>query len=254
MSLSSSAKKISDNIIIATSTLYKPNLKSDRIRMNLAKKLIKNASALDYEVIIVDGGSTMDLLTDFSNLGARVYEQQKKGMGNGRREAMRYAFETGREILIWTEPEKANFISEISKTVKPILEGKSELVVPKRKSLDSYPITQQYSEPLGNLFFKKLTGFWLDIYFGPKIFNNKSVNYFLDYDGEYGDLWDSIQIPVMNAIFDKKRVLSVEVDYTHPREQTEIEEDHLNFYRIRIEQLTNQMNSLESHWKNLMKI
>ncbi len=76
-------------------------------------------------------------------------------------------------------------------------------------------------------------------------------DYFLNYNGEYGDKWDSIFIPVMNAIFDGKRVSGVEVEYTHPHKQTEMEEHNLTFYRKRVEQLENLMTSLEKHQRKL---
>ena len=243
---------ISNEVAIATSTLYDLKSESDMIRLNLAKKLIKKAVGSGYEIIVVDRSSEKDIVSDFFKLGARVYKQSEKGMGKGRREVMRYAYKTGRKALMWIEPEKESLVGEIPKLVKPILEDKAEIVVPKRKSLKSYPVVQQYSEPLGNLLFKQLTGRDLDIYSGPKVFSRGCVNYFLDYNGEYGDLWDCIQIPIMNAVFDGKRVLSVEVDYTHPKEQTEIEEGNLDFYKKRIEQLVNQMDSLSTHWRKLI--
>ncbi len=249
----SKTRSISEKVAIATTTLYNPDLESDILRSEIAKSTVRRATNLGYEIIIVDSGSSDELLKDFERYGAKIFSQQKKGMGSGRRQAIKEALDTKKEVIVWTEPEKENYISEIVKTAKPIIEGYADLVVPKRKSLKSYPTAQQYAELLGNSFWKRLTGYDLDMWFGPRTWKKELSPYFLGYSGEYGDKWDSIFIPVIDAIFDEKKVISVEVKYTHPPKQTEIEEHDLNFYTKRIEQLSNLLNALETHWKKLNK-
>jgi len=249
----SKIRSISEKVAIATTTLYNPDLESDALRSELAKSTVRHATNLGYEIIIVDSGSSDKLLKDFERYGAKVFFQQKKGIGPCRRQAIRGALDTKREVIAWTEPEKESYISEIYKTAKPIIEDYADMVVPRRKSLKSYPTAQQYAEPFGNSFWKALTGHDLDMWFGPRTWRKEISDYFLGYNGEYGDKWDSIFIPVMDAIFDEKNVISVEVKYTHPKKQTEIEEHNLRFYTKRIEQLDNLLNSLETHWKKISK-
>jgi len=81
--------------------------------------------------------------------------------------------------------------------------------------------------------------------------NRALSNYFLEYNREYGDKWDSIYIPVMDIMHGGHRVRGVEINYNHPKEQTEIEENNIIFHRKRLEQLINLLNSLEAHWKKL---
>lgn len=249
----SKIRNISEKVVIATTTSYNPDLESDILRSEIAKSTIRQATSFGYELILVDGGSSDELLKDFERYGAKIFAQQEKGMGSGRRQAIKEALDTNKEVIAWTEPEKESYIPEIVKTAKPVIEGYADLVVPKRKSLKSYPTAQQYAEPLGNSFWKRLTGYDLDMWFGPRTWKKELSHYFLDYNGEYGDKWDSIFVPVMDAIFDGKKIISVEVKYTHPKKQTEIEEHDLNFYTKRIEQLSNLLNSLETHWKKLNK-
>ena len=62
--------------------------------------------------------------------------------------------------------KKENYIFSIAKTVEPIADGSADLVVPRRASLASYPLGQQHAESMGNLFWNKLTGHDLDMWFG----------------------------------------------------------------------------------------
>ena len=251
LSQNNARREISDKIAMATTTFYNPNNENDVYRSALAKNVVREATELGYAVIVVDGGSSDELLREFERYGARVYTESSKGMGNGRRQAIREAYNTGKDIIAWTEPEKEDYILKIVDTSFPVLNCSADLVVPRRKSMQSYPTAQQYAEPLGNAFWREVTGADLDVLFGPRTWRRELSDYFLNYDGEYGDKWDSIFIPVMNAIFDGKRVSGVEVEYTHPRGQTEMEEHNIHFYRKRLEQLENLMTSLEMHQKKL---
>ncbi len=240
-------RNISDRIAIATTTLYNPNNETDTYRAKLAKKAVRTAFDLGYKVIIVDSGSSDELLREFEKYGATVHMHSSIGMGSSRRQAIRESHNTGRDIIAWTEPEKVDYIPKIADTAFPILNDSADLIVPRRKSMQSYPTAQQYAEPLGNAFWREVTGTDLDVWFGPRTWRRELSDYFLNYDGEYGDKWDSIFIPVMNAIFDNKRVLGVEIEYTHPSQQTKKEEHDLTFYRKRVEQLENLTIALEKH-------
>ncbi|MFH1637021.1 MAG: hypothetical protein ABIB71_01185, partial [Candidatus Woesearchaeota archaeon] len=230
---------LASKVAIATTTWYRPDVESDVLRSKLAKKTIRKAIGLGYDVVVVDGGSSEEFLKELEGYGAKVYAEELRGMGKGRRQVLKLAYETGKEIIAWIEPEKDSVIPELFKAVLPIVEGSADLVIPKRRSLETYPLLQQYAENMGNLFWKDLTGHDLDMWIGVRVFKRELVNYFLDYKGEYGDEWDSIFIPVMDAIVDGKTVKGVEINYVHPKEQTEIEEHDLQFHRKRLEQLNN---------------
>ena len=243
--------EISDKIVIATTTLYRSSLENDLVRAEIAKETITNAKELGYKIIVVDGGSSAELLRDFERLGAEVCQQELSGMGNCRRQAFKLAYDSGKEIIVWTEPEKAPFIHQIDKAVKPIIDGSADLVIPKRKSLESYPVVQQYAELLCNTFLRELTGRDLDYCFGPRIWKREFSSYFTEYKGEYGDKWEVTLIPIIDAISAGERVASVEIDYVHPRQQTESEEKDLGMFRKRIEQIENSTNACETHWRKL---
>lgn len=238
-------------VAIATTTWYDFNSKSDKVRAEIAKRTFSKAKELGYLIIAIDGGSHSDFINEIKSLGVKVSPQKEKGLGSSRRQAFKEAYESGKEIIIWTEPEKESFIPEIEKVIKPILENKADVVIPKRKSLSTYPIAQQYIESFGNAFWKELTSTNLDMWGGMRVLKRDLCKYFIDYNGEYGDKWENLLLPIMNMIVDKKRVLSIDINYIHPLEQTKIEQNNLGFYKKRVEQLNNLTTPLEEYWKKI---
>lgn len=85
--------------------------------------------------------------------------------------------------------------------------------------------------------------------FGPRSFKKDISKYFLNYGGEFGDKWDALNIPLLNAVLDKKKVESFDVNYEHPPQQTEFEKSNLNYNLKRIAQLNNIVSSLHSQFK-----
>ena len=241
----------SEQVAIATTTFYNPDLEISRYRVALAKNTIKSAIDLGYSVVVVDAGSSDDFLGAIEGYGAKIVQEMGCGMGASRRQAIEEAQNTGKKIIAWTEPEKEDYIFGLEKTIRPILDGRADLVVPKRKSMQSYPLSQKYAECFGNTVWEELTETPLDMWFGPRTWKRELSDYFLDYIGEYGDLWDSIFIPVMNMVFDGKRIKGVEINYTHPKIQTEFEEGNPSFSIKRLDQLKNLIPALKTHWGKL---
>lgn len=80
--------------------------------------------------------------------------------------------------------------------------------------------------------------------------NAKALEYFLAYQGDYGDGWDCIFIPVLRAIAAGLKVIGVPVDYIHPPEQTQ-EEGTLMTVVKRVEQLQNLVPAIVAEAKKL---
>ena len=137
--------KVSEYISMVTTTFYNPDIESDRIRLGLADKTMMDARERGMEVVCVDGGSPYEFLRKLENYGVRIFMQEQKGMAHARRQSFREAINLGKEVIACTEPEKLGYIQYISKTALPILEGQTDIVVPSRVSLNSYPIFQQYA-------------------------------------------------------------------------------------------------------------
>lgn len=238
--------KYAGNVGIATTTFYK-NDEISRLKARLARQMFDACEELGYSVFAVD--DSPETPPEFAGSKAYIIKGNGGSMGKGRRQAISAASED--HVAIWIEPEKAPLVQELDKTIQPLLEGDSSIVIPKRKSLESYPTYQQKAENAGNAFWRVLTGTDLDVWFGPRSIRQDAVPFFLEYDGHLGDLWDSIFIPIMDAIKAGKEVSGIEVDYTHPPEQTASEESNPEFDRKRIHQLDNLFGSLETHWKKL---
>jgi glycosyltransferase involved in cell wall biosynthesis len=247
---------LADKIVIATQTFYDPNPNGPNFEMNclrseLAREFVKAATNKGFGVVVVDGGSADKLLRDFERYGAKVFEQAEPGMGPGRRQAIRMATDIGRQIISWSEPEKVEYIHELEIAAGPINEGDADMVIPARRSMSSLPRVQQLTETLGNIMWKDITGKELDIFFGPKIWGRDRYmsQYFLRYDGGYGDRYDSIIIPVMDAMRDGKRVVGKVIAYEHPTVQTRFEEGKLGIKRKYFEQLESIVKFTTDYWK-----
>ncbi len=245
--------RINKCVSMATTTLYNPSIESDRIRLKLAEKAMMDARKRGLEVACVDGGSPEEFLKNLRSYGVRVFMQEEKGMGNSRRQAIREAANIGKGIIALSEPEKLGYIQYISKTARPILENRADIVSPSRTSLSSYPLFQQYTETLGNMFWEKMTGIKLDMWFGPQTFSKDCLRYYLGETSlEKDNPFDYVNlIPILNALSEGRRVIRVDIDYEHPVEQTSIENNDLRFYRKRIDQLSILTRQLENHWKKL---
>lgn len=264
--LAKAQKKVGDAVAIATTTFYPdPNNPILADRAELTELMIKKNVGLGYEIFVVDGGSHIDFIHGFQDAGATVMEEEEhpRGvLGVGRRQAMLAAYETGREVIVWTEPEKVPYVPEIVKTAVPIIKGFADLVVPQRKSLDSYPGLQQLAEAFGNGHWSEVTGLNLDVWFGPKSARGKSrdmietVHYFLVYDSksfdatlDYGDKWDSTFLPIIDAHMASARCLSVPVDYAHPESQTKFEQGNPDYNMKRLVQLENLVPAILHRWR-----
>jgi len=198
---------------------------------------IKFLSALrkrGYRVIAITEHGYPERLNDGN---VESYPQIRDGIGVAYRQGLRLALERC-ECAAYSEPEKVSYVPEIWKTIRPLIKGNADLVVPKRTqaSLRSYPIVQRQTETIGNEFFAHLVGSQLDVFFGPEsIASGKAAQKFLDYKTSVypgrEDSHDAHIVPIMECVVGKLRVLSILVHYHNPREQLEIEHDRDSMIR-----------------------
>lgn len=246
-----------NNVAIATTTMYDDSTVG-KIRGNLAIQTIGDFCELGAEVYVVDSDSPDNFLKDLSCTDAHIFKEidTHKGrhpMGKSRRQALEYAANSGKRLVVWTEPEKQCLPSQLSKLTSIALTGSGEILILDRGALTTYPPSQQHAENFGNVYWRNVTGTNLDVWGGVRgILNNTdSMFNFLEYDGRYGDLWDSIFVPVIKTIAEKGResVVSVKINYTHPKVQTEIEERSASFTNKRLAQLNNLFPAIRESWK-----
>jgi hypothetical protein len=240
------------NIVIATTTMYSSLIEP---RAKLALLTIRAAVKAGYKMVVVDS-SPAEVAEAFSNEGAAVLSQDRKqSMGVCVRKGIQIASElAGTEgVVVRMEPEKFSLIDCLPHLSADLEPGKNDIVIPGRKNMKSYPVFQQYAEAMGNLFFRKVAGIPVeaDLWFGPRVFLSHVSNYFLDYRGDYGDVWDAIFIPVLRALSNGIHLSAVQVDYVYPEEQRLEEDGNLYYYEKRVKQLVFLTEALKAEAQKL---
>lgn len=237
-------------IVIATTTCYES---VNTVRAKLALSTVKTAINCGHQIVIVDNSDNFSVEDKLQIAGAVVYREEKPGMGNSRRQVFKRAEKMTRQddIIVWMEPEKTPIVPYLRKMAETLINQKADLLIPRRKSLESYPLLQQHFEYLNNLAFYLLTGLNFDYCSGVRVFKKYITKYFLEYDGKYGDLWEILLIPIVRLCKDGKKIIEVEVDYIHPKKQT-AQENELSMlwpmFEKRLTQLLNTVNSLKGEF------
>ena len=250
-------------VAIAVSTSYpkwyQGKLRSlkhtDKIRGDLALELFKKSITFGYQIVVVDTLSSktfrhqLYLIKDLNLIKKHVKTKRSPGR--------RLAFKVASELkdvktIIYTDPEKVSLIDFIPAVVKPILENKADIVIPKRNPdlfKSTYPPYQYESETEGNKLYNeqlRATNLLsaqspdLDMFFGPRAFKNdpKILRLFtkkfvfrarerkllssLEFDVE--DYSNAIFFPVISALKKKLRIESIEVRFSYPKIQKDNEE------------------------------
>lgn len=66
-------------------------------------------------------------------------------------------------------------------------------------------------------------------------------------------MWDDLFIPILDAVFAGKSIAGVEIDYHHPAQQTEMEENSLEFTKKRVDQLIKNTDAFSQYWVTINK-
>lgn len=249
--------------IIATTTWYKnyPQDPVDQVRGHLARDLVATSVSKRFPVVVVDGGSSEEFKSAIKNPLVHLHEQTEKGMSASRQQAFQIAANLIHAGWVcWTEPEKVSFVRDCLAMASNYLIGQHiDLVVPARdkEAFETYPAYQADDEQESNRKWNDLLreeGILmpdqpdLDAFFGPKVWRSEISSLFLRrykvanpgspeaVDIKPGEYCNAILFPVVAAILEEKKVQSVIVPYSHPKEQTAIEEDSAEFKEKRLYQ------------------
>jgi hypothetical protein len=253
-------------VVLVTVTYY-PNI-SD-IRFQLALELCQLAASKEIQTVIVDDSPDHPAVRDALEKGGKGYVkvyQQDKAIYQGKGGALRQAIYNAREMLVeanenkssdnncentaicFAEPEKVDIVNHIHHIVRSILDGSTDIVVPKRNDKlfrETYPIEQFHSENFANLHFnslaKRFEGFQtenatqIDWLFGPFAFRSSLADNWLNYEGKS---WDAQMIPYVRAVRNEnRRISSVTIDFRHPKEMKQQEEGDPKWTNKRLQQL-----------------
>lgn len=244
----------------------------DGNRGDLALKMLTEAQRQGFQLAVVDGGSSDAFRATLANvIGKPASDEQQRGMSQSRRQVFGEASALNEaRVVAWIEPEKVAMAQgdNLKKAAAPILSGEADVVLPKRDAtaFASYPEHQVPWEQDANRQFNDIlrtNGLLpedaedLDAWFGPRLFKNTpEVTKFFMHQWERDDthpdqkektmepeLWaGAIFLPVVAKLYEDRlngnppSVVSVPVDYVHPREQKEFEEANEEIFGPKREQ------------------
>lgn len=259
------------SIAIVTATFYpswypgeiRGELTADKLRGDLALELFHQAKEQGFQVALVDGGSSEEFRKALTANGIEFQPQKENGsQGAARRQALEIAGGLeGIKVICETEPEKVSMVSDCLETAAIlIVNGQADIVIPKRgqESSSTLPFHQAKSEQRSNKMYKQILRAHgllkeedpdIDFWFGVRLFANKPevVELFkrkYQFDPTETKLHQVVEknidvysnplfFPIIEALKRGFKVRSVEVQYTHPRQQTEFENDKPEFNRKR---------------------
>lgn len=249
-------KKIAFAVITSYPKWYRGKLRSikhtHKIRGDLAIEFAEKVSEAGYHLVIADKDSPMTFLKELQSiLPIKIIRRKLDGSGSGKRLAIGRAVKIpGVEVIMLCEPEKISIVTTcLDQIVTPILEGKADIVVPKRDDelfKMTYPRYMYDSEIEANNIYnealysakilpKKMPA--LDWFFGPRAFrNNKKIAALFRrtfvftgismFDKIYNpDTYsNTVFFPVVMALKRRFRVMQVEIPFRYPHLQKENED------------------------------
>lgn len=256
------------SIVVVTGTFYpgwypgepKEHSPYDKVRGDLALQALLVAKNQEFQIALVDGGSSPEFLKKLKENEIPFEVQREKGAGAARRLGVKIAQNLeGVKVICETEPEKVSVIADcLALASTPILNDEADIVIPKRseESFSTYPHYQQKAEKRANKLYNQILRKHsllrenepdLDFWFGVRIFANRPevVEFFrkhYQFKPSEAALHKIIKpdaysnpifFPVVAALKDGLRVKSVEVPYRHPKEQTQFEEGNPELDRRR---------------------
>jgi hypothetical protein len=243
------------DVVLVTTTMYSS---MNDIRAPLAVKTCLAAKNCGYRIIVADD-SSYDIKVALRETGATVIDRAPGlGIGASRRLALVEGVNSKARVVVWLEPEKYTLIPLLVPSISKVFTREVDVVVPRRKNLDTYPEYQHFSELRGNHEIGNVTGRPdLDLYFGPRVLSSEAAEFMSKYIGKcgentYADNWEILFIPIVWMLTPNQSrfiVKSVVVDYDHPPEQ--LIEDDLEMKIKRDRQRSDIVSSVTQEAKRL---
>lgn len=201
----------------------------ENIRASIFLDTALKHAQLGVTICALYSSCTEEYLRKLESLGVVLFEEKTKGMGNVRREIMlRCALEAVSEDQ--TEGCAACFFN--------------------RLSMNSYPEEQIHYYLFIRSIATQLFGFDFDYGFGPMLISKLGIHYFLDYTGDYGDLWDSILVPRIRLIKSGEKFRVAGIDFRNDFRMKAVEKGNANIIIKRLLQFDNVTKSLMKEFSN----
>jgi hypothetical protein len=219
-------------VSVITTTYYPdPTDPIQQVRATLALKTIRALGNASFPVTVIDGGSDESIFP-IHELDARVITVDDHDMVFTRQLAAASVVDRNPFLthMVWLEPEK-DLADQLPQWIERAVEESAAVLIPMRKSMESYPLHQQISEralneQLADIFGREMG----DQVFGPRIFRRDAVikhwlRDFGDYNSEARQ-WSAITAPAWSALAAGDRVVGLPVDFEYPQTQTLVETDN----------------------------
>ena len=232
------------SLIVVAPTFY---ASLDEARYLLAVESCQDAAKHKIRLILVDASSASEIREGLEKAGGGyviVVVQTVPGRkGAALREAIQLACQQANEktIVAFQELEKVDMFRHWNVVVQHMIETDADIIVPRRNDLcfrSNYPVEQYHCESFANLLLNSCGAdiglVAIDWTIGPVAFRFHVAEHWIKFDGE---LWDAQLVPLVKAHLAGAKVVSLELDYIHPKTMKDQEEGVATWNEKRLMQL-----------------
>lgn len=241
----------------------------DKVRGDLVIQTISSASERGARVIVVDGINNRPFRQALDRRNVLIFNETDRGMSPSRQQGFRIAHAMPDGLAnLWTEPEKISIVEDcLDPLMSPIFRNEADMTIPLRgdEAFFTYPDYQVEDERESNRLWNDLlraegllpsehSGY--DVWIGPRGWHKDITGLFLRRyrvtDPEASlikpdEYCNATFFPVVAALVEGRRVLSVEVPYRHPEIQKAIEQDSPEFRAKRRYQQTTILETTKEY-------
>lgn len=223
----------------------------EKIRSQVFMDTVTKLTATGLSVLAVHIDTSKKTLYKLAYQGVVLIEQSTSGMGNVRREALAASLKhfPDAKYICWLEPEKPDMAQFIAPMVQFMKQEQSVMGIFNRREMSSYPAEQAYYYLFCRSIASKLVGFDFDYAFGPMMLTPQTLQYFLEYESNFGDKWDSILVPRLRVIKAGLQLSRLSIGFRNDKRMTEVETGNADMILKRITQFNNVVPSLLSEWQ-----
>ncbi len=241
---------MSDTVTVTTIRQGDPLDPVERLRAEIFLDTARVIQLLKLPCVAVYVDCSDEYLAAVRSHGVHLVPQRSQGMGNVRREALRAARDhfPATKYYCWLEPEKSCLPWFIAPLRRRMAKDGAVLGLFNRKSMASYPKEQAHYYLFCRAVATALIGRDVDYAFGPMMLIPECLPYFIEYEGEYGDLWESILLPRLRVIKSGARYTTLSVSFKNDPRMTTIEAGNPDMILKRLAQFNNVIPSLVTEW------
>ena len=191
-----------------------PAFNEEKTIGKVIQEIPKDIEGIDeIKILVVDDGSTDNTAEIAKKAGADyiLKHKQNLGLAVAFRDGLEKALKLGGDIIVNTDADFQYNQKEIPKLIKPILEGKTEIVLTDRQvlKLDHMPFSKKYGNLLATFVTRIISGYPVkDAQSGFRAFS-KEAAVRLNVLGDY----TYVQEVIIQAVFKKLRIVQIVCEF-----------------------------------------